>query len=787
MPRTDVCLDSMTGARWFSTFDLRSGYHQVELAKEDADKTAFVCREGMFRFTAMPFGLCNAGATFQRLMDVVLSGLAFEICLVYLDDVIVFSATLEQHLERLSLVLTRLIEAGLKLKGSKCYVLQQSVEFLGHIVSGEGISPHPSKVSAVVDWPTPCTLKEVRAFLGLAGYYRRFMLGFSDIAAPLYELTTKGKAFVWTQQCQEAFDELKLALTRSPILGTPDDSGMFVLDTDASDVAVGAVLSQVQDGAERVISYGSRSLSTQERNYCVTRRELLAIIVFLKYFRHYLIGRKFLIRSDHAALQWLRRIPQPIGQQARWLELMEEYEFEVKHRSGSRHGNADAMSRRPCDRTRCCPKTDDGDNIAQCFTVVTVDSPGDCALNSQDEVDWSAAAIGTEQLSDTAIGPIAQAISDGKPRPSWDEIAAFSEETKALWRQWNRLKLFQGCLVRRFEKPEGGLQCLQTVMPKARRSAFIEILHAGVNGGHLGRRRTRRSLQLRAYWPGWTRDVERNLLKCSPCARYRRGPPPKQVPLKPFLSGEPWEVVSVDITGPHPRSRRGNEYMVTLQDHFTKWAEAIPVRNHTAPTVAWALFANVFVRFGMPLRLLTDQGAEFEGQLFSDLCRHMEISKIRTTPYKPSTNGMVERFHKTLNSMLAKVISADQRDWCEHVPAAMAAYRASSHETTGFSPNFLMFGREARLPVDVIQGRTMDGDEQPSTVDEFVERLTDRTQRAFDITRNHLQLAANRRKSRYDDGVRNKIFNQGSGSGITIRGGKRGSRRSGKVGTSGRI
>jgi transposase InsO family protein len=262
------------------------------------------------------------------------------------------------------------------------------------------------------------------------------------------------------------------------------------------------------------------------------------------------------------------------------------------------------------------------------------------------------------------------------PRPAWDDVAALSETSKSLWRQWEQLRMFHGYLVREFEKPDGGIRSLRAVMPKCRREVCIEALHTGMTGGHLGQRRTKRALQLRAYWLGWSRDVDSVLRKCTPCAQYRRGLAPKQTPLKPFLAGEVWETVSIDTNGPHPRSRRENKCMVTIVDHFSKWAEAIPLRNRTAQTVAWALFSNVFVRFGMPLRILTDQGPEFEGQLFSELCRLMDIHKFRTTPYKPSTNAVVERVHKTINSMLAICIRSDQRDCCEHVPTIMAAYRA---------------------------------------------------------------------------------------------------------------
>jgi hypothetical protein len=221
LPRTDMCLDAMSGARWFSTFDLRSAYHQVELDNRDKDKTAFICHEGMYRHRTMPNGLCNAGATFQRLTDLIMTGLTFDILLVYLDDIILFSTTLSDHLERLTVVVERLIKAWLKLKPSKVHLFQRSVEFLEHLVSENGVAPHPGKISDVVNWPVPTCVKDVRAFVGLAGYYRRFVSGFSTIAASLYDLMCKGHKFVWNEACQESFDELKRRLITAPILGMP--------------------------------------------------------------------------------------------------------------------------------------------------------------------------------------------------------------------------------------------------------------------------------------------------------------------------------------------------------------------------------------------------------------------------------------------------------------------------------------------------------------------------------------------------------------------------------------
>ena len=280
-------------------------------------------------------------------MDLVLCGLTYLTCLVYLDDIIVYANDFETHLKRVREVFSRLRDANLKLHATKCCLFQRRVAFLGHVLSEKGIEVQEDKVAVVRNWPPPRNLSELRAYLGLCSYYRRFIKGFADIAAPLYKLHKKNAPFVWGKPQQDAFDVLKAMLVSAPILGMPTEVGKFYRDCDASDVGLGAVLSQKQDGAEVVIAYASRTLSKPESNYDVTKRELLAIIFGLKTFRQYLLGRSLVIRTDHSALQWLRRTPEPMGQLARWLTFIEQFQFEVIHRPGVKHGNADGLSRRP--------------------------------------------------------------------------------------------------------------------------------------------------------------------------------------------------------------------------------------------------------------------------------------------------------------------------------------------------------------------------------------------------------------------------------------------------------
>ena len=349
LPRVADNLDALAGARLFSTLDLTSGYWQVEMDPDDAGKTAFCTRYRLYQWRVMPFGLCNAPSTFERLMEKVLAGLQWKIALLYLDDVIVFSSTVEQQLDRLRLVFERIRKANLQLKPKKCHLFCKEVSFLGHWVSAEGVTTEEDKVQAVKEWPVPKSVKAVRSFLGLTGYYRRFVKDYAAVASPLIALTQKAAVFKWGEEEQRAFETLKDKLVTAPILGYPDMKERFILDTDASKCAIGAVLSQVQNGKEVVIAYGSRRLTKSERNYCVTRQELLAIVWFTGHFKHYLIGKKFLLRTDHGSLRWLFRFKEPEGQMARWLERLARFEFDIEHRPGVKHVNSDGLSRIPCE------------------------------------------------------------------------------------------------------------------------------------------------------------------------------------------------------------------------------------------------------------------------------------------------------------------------------------------------------------------------------------------------------------------------------------------------------
>ncbi|GFT22001.1 retrovirus-related Pol polyprotein from transposon 17.6 [Trichonephila clavipes] len=429
LPRIDDTLDTLAGNTWFSTQDLKSGYWQVEFHPDDEEKTAFTTGQGQWQFKFMPFGLCNAPAIFERLMETILGGLSYEACLVYLDDIIIVGRSFEEHLKYIRCVLQKQKEANLKLSPSKCHLFRREVTYLGYIISAEGVRTDPDKISAVKeDWNCSMDVHQLRSFLGLCTYYRKFVKNFSTIARPLHKLTEAKQKFIWTVDCNNAFNKLKDALTSAPILAYPEIGKQFILDTNASHESIGAVLSQEIDGQERVIAYFNKCLSKPERNYCVTRKKLLAIVKAVEHFHPYLYGRRFLLRTDHASLTWLLNFKNSEDQIARWIQRLQEYDVEIRHRKGSAHGNADGLSRRPCPES--CKYSSRIEKKCGIIGPIVrqVTTPSTSALDP-----WGDESVRKDQLADPEIKLIIEFKESSDEKPSWQDIAPFHPTTKRYW------------------------------------------------------------------------------------------------------------------------------------------------------------------------------------------------------------------------------------------------------------------------------------------------------------------------------------------------------------------
>lgn len=775
LPRIDDTLDALEGSCWFSTLDLASGYWQVEMDPENSEKTAFVTHGGLWQFTVLPMGLSNSGATFQRLMEMVFKGLDQVAVLIYLDDLIVHARDFQGHLDNLQKVLNRLQDVGLKLSPKKCRLFRKEVEFLGHVVSNEGVKTDLKKTEAVQNWPTPKTVTDVRSFLGLCSYYRRFVRGFADIARPLHRLTEKKATFQWTEECQTAKDTLVQALTTAPILAYPKEEGPFVIDTDASGAAIGAVLSQVQDGEEKVILFYSRGLSAQEKNYCVTRRELLAVVDSVKHCHHFLYGAHFKVRTDHGALRWLLSFKNPEGQLARWLELLGTYDFNIEHRPGKKHTNADALSRRPChqeDCNHCERKEKQEEQTAFLRAVHDVRQPSGNRKGARDQQRekpadrndcWLQTVTEAElcgmQDEDEVMKTVKTWKTAGR-RPPWAAVKNQAAEMRIYWTQWARLDIKDGLLVRWLPSASHPVRQYQVLAPHEIRRKVFDQLHHTRLGGHQGIKRTAALVQHRFWWPQQKNDIERWCQVCEQCQFRKQRSGPARTPLQQDIAAEPFGRIAMDILSFPTTTENGNTCVLVVSDYFTKWSQAYALADHQAYTVADVLVTRFFLIFGIPRVIHTDQGPEFQSELFLRLCDLLEAKKTRTSPYRPQSDGQVERLNRTLIDMLSKFCDDHKEDWDHHLPYILCSYNSTRHDSTGCSPNLLMMGREITLPIDLMYGT------EPATPThlcpvEYVEWVRQTTAASFDFAREHLQKAAERQKRNYDKGARERLFERG--------------------------
>ena len=732
LPRIDETLDALAGAKWFSTLDLISGYWQVGLTPEARLKSAFCTRGGLFLWNVMPFGLCNAPSTFERLMETVLRGLHWSTCLVYLDDVVIYGRTEDELIQRMDEIFSRLQSAGLKLKPRKCHLFAKETEYLGHIISGEGIRVNPVKIAAIKDWPVPKCTTELRSFLGTAGYYRKYVAGFATIASPLHELTGGEEKFDWTSQRQEAFEALKAALCGAPVLNFPVHGATFILDTDASDCGIGAVLSQLIPAGcdekgeplydEKVIGYASRTLNVHEKKYCTTRKELLSVVWFIRHFRPYLYGQEFLVRTDHASLQWLCSFWEPEGQIARWLQILGEYSFKVIHRAGKRHHNADGLSRRgPCKQcSRDMEETPEQTTGFLCpprinqIEYESIESIRVVGLIPE----WTPNQIAVWQKADKYLSPVLSSLLEAK-LPSEDELSRFPPITKRYFAEWERLKLIGGVAYRIWFNNQGIEAGTQLLVPDVMKPSILQVAHDGETAGHYGDIKTANNIRKHFFWSSLSSDTRHYCRTCLVCQRRKAPPTRPHHPLQQPMVSEPLQRVTLDILGFERATPAGNRYVLVVVDTLTKWAEAYAMQDEKSETVARLLVEEFVCRWGIPRQLHSDQGRQFESAVFQEMCRLLGMRKTRTTALHPQSDGQTERLNRTLLDLLAKLAVDEPQKWDEKLAFAMMAYRSTPHSTTGETPNRLMLGREAATPLQLLAPVPADAVERTAWTDKL--------------------------------------------------------------------
>ena len=739
LPRIDDTLDTLANNKCFSTLDLASGYWQIAMDESSREKTAFTTHVGLYDFTVMPFGLCNAPATFQRLMESVLHGLIGRSCMVYLDDVLVLGNSVEEHIANLRKVWSRLSQAGLRLKPSKCKLFQKEVKYLGYVVSSEGIATDPGKVTAIQAFPQPADLKSLRSFLGLTSYYRRFIPQFSVVAGPLFALTRKDTPFRWDDRCQIAFDKLKSSLTESPVLSFPQFSRDFQLETDASGEGLGAVLSQEQeDGSIRPVAYASRTLQPHESNYGVTELEALAVVWSVRHFRQYLYGRTCHVYTDHEALKSLLNTPHPSGKLARWGLTLQELDLTIHYCPGKKNAKADALSRYPVG-------TDKDRRETEAVVAHVEGTPRETSISPSGAPSPADETLADRQRSDPELLNIIQYLDEGMlPQEEKD-----ARQVVLIAGQFTVIDKVLYHLAKDHS--------LRVVLAKGDRKRLFRETHDGKFGGHLRENKVYGIIERHYWWPGMRKDIASWCRACLTCAARHVGRSVKP-PLTPVPVGGPFDRIGVDILQ-LPLTKRGNKYALVFMDYLTKWPEVFAVRDQTAPTIARHLVEHIITRHGVPAQILSDRGANFLSGLMTAIHDAMGIQQSNTTAYHPQTDGLVERFNRTLLDMLAKTSEEHHHDWDLCLPFVLFAYRCGPQASTMESPFFLLYGRDPRLPTEAALSPPTS--RAHYNLDDYKTQAVTRMSDAWQLAQAKIVDAQRRQKTHYDRSAKPSTFRVG--------------------------
>ena len=808
---TDI-LDSLSGATYFSHLDLSQGYYQVELEKSSRPYTAFtVGSKGQYQMTRLPMGLKISPSAFSRAMTIAMSGLNYESCFVYLDDLIVFGRNFEQHNINLIRVLQRLREVNLKLNPNKCDFLKKELLYLGHVVSEKGVLPDPEKIKIVEEFPIPKDANEVKRFVAFANYYRKYIKNFAEIAAPLNYLSRKNIPFQWTEENQKSFEHLKKSLISPPILQYPNFSpeNTFILKTDASGHSVGAVLS---NGDDRPVAYASRALNKAEKRYSTIEKELLAIVFGIKHFSCYLYGRKFIIFTDHRPLIYLFGMANPSSRLTKFRMLIEEYDFEIRYIKGRNNVVADCLSRKPLSsddlkqlgntvtetinvmtrqQRKCLNQTGNKENLDTSLSD-RLDHPGAVEVLRHPKNSYELSFITREDFNlllekkihiDLKVGKfnfiekqkVIYIIQD--PRSAFvlgtslrdlDEICKKRNipELVVLKNKINAQLLIEIksniSAIKKCNFKIIIIRDVQKINDIEKRKIILNDFHTLPTGGHAGINRMYNNIKKYYFWPGLRLDVEDFVKRCDDCQRYKHSRPNVQPMSITTTASSAFQNVYLDLVGPLDEDNEGNKYILTLQCELSKFVECCPLPNKESAQLARAFVNNFILRYGIPKSIITDQGTEFLSEVLKETCKILKIKQLHSTAYHHETIGSLENSHKNLNAYLRIQIARNSGFWSSWLPFWSFSFNNTVHTETKYTPYELVFGKICVLPSNIINNV-----DPLYNFDSYPHELKYRLQNAWADARSNLNSAKEKRKAKFD--LKTKFVSYSIGDKILVR------------------
>lgn len=752
LPRIDDVIERLNGSHIFSKLDLRSGYFQVPLISEERNKTAFVTHDGLWQFNRLPQGLKNSPSVFQRLMNQTLASLRWDVCLAYLDDIVVYSRSFKQHLIDIHKVCQVLHTSNFKLNYNKCSFFQHEISFLGHKINAMGCSPNDDNIRAILQFPIPKSSKAAHSFLQMIGFYRKFIPSFAQISVPLNKFTRKGFPFIWTETEQTSFNLLKDAITSPAVLVLPDPSQPYTIRTDASHVGIGAVLLQKQTvDAENTstnpiykpVAFASRGLKPAEKRYSTIELETLAIWWSVtQKFRTYIEGQQFTLETDHKPLLSIMKKPYHNTRIERWMTTLQEYDMIVQHIPGKDNTTADALSRYPVD----IPDNDKSFETSifvnsstqtekPMINAVTTRSMNRKHLFSTDH------QVKPSIKSSIAITPFTTPKSTSSASSNKAVSVFFDNDilnqhqnqdfhiqkiktTRPLPLNYliDDNKVLHKIITRKL-----GQQITLPYLPGTLISNVLLAYHNSTfNGAHFGIKRTFYKIRDRFYWPNMYKDIEKHIISCIRC---RTNKPSRRKLDGHLQSIEPprgvWERLAMDYVGPVPQSKTGNKYFIVLTDLFSKFVITKAVNDNTSTTAAHFLLYDVFMIYGVPLEIITDNGRHFTSSLYESLLKLTDCCHVKTTPYNPQANGQCERHNATLVPNLVALSNRSRSDWDEKLLPTTFNYNATRHASTGYTPFELMFARAPRFIADLISNPIIPTDVHHfhATMKQFIEHV----------------------------------------------------------------